>query len=42
VLQCGAPLNIPVDGSAPVPADGVAPQGEPPPPPVDPNVPPAA
>jgi hypothetical protein len=34
VLQCGAPLDTSVDG--------VAPQGEPAPPPVDPNAPPAA
>jgi hypothetical protein len=33
-LQCGAPVDTPVDGAAT--------QGEPPPPPVDPNAPPTA
>ena len=33
VLQCGAPVDTPVNGSAAVPADGAALQGEPSPPP---------
>jgi hypothetical protein len=42
VLQCGAPLDTPVEENAAAPADSVARQGEPAPSSVDPNAPPAA